>query len=56
LFAARSARSAPQQAGVLLSGMVTSSAGTKLEGVIVSARAEGQTITTSVFTDENGDF
>jgi streptogramin lyase len=51
------AKSAPQmKAGVLLSGSVKSDAGTNLEGVTVSARAAGQTITTSVFTDESGDY
>jgi len=56
LFAARIARSAPQRTAVLLSGTVKSGSGAKLDGVIVSARAEGQTITTSVFTDEDGTF
>ena len=36
----------------LLSGTITSAAGEKLEGVTVSAKAEGSTITTSVYTDE----
>jgi streptogramin lyase len=49
------AKSAPQRnAGALLSGSVKSDAGVNLEGVTVSARAAGQTITTSVFTDEVG--
>ncbi len=56
LCAARIIHGAPQQTGVLLSGTVQSGAGAKLDGVIVSARATGQTITTSVFTDENGEF
>jgi streptogramin lyase len=52
-----SAKSAPaQQMGALLSGSVKSDAGTKLDGVTVSARAVGQTITTSVFTDEDGNY
>jgi streptogramin lyase len=42
--------------GVLLSGGIKSEAGAKLEGVTVSARADGQTITTSVFTDEDGNY
>lgn len=47
-----SAKSAPaQQAGALLSGSVKSDSGAKLDGVTVSARGAGQTITTSVFTD-----
>src|SRR4029077_1706602 len=45
-----------RQAGVLLSGSVKSDAGAKLDGVTVSARGAGQTITTSVFTDEDGNF
>ena len=54
---ATDAGSAPaQQSGALLSGIVKSDAGAKLDGVTVSARAEGQTITTSVFTDEEGDY
>jgi streptogramin lyase len=57
VICAANARSAPaQQAGVLLSGSVKSDQGAKLEGVIVSARAAGRTITTSVFTDEDGNF
>jgi streptogramin lyase len=51
------AKSAPaQQSGVSLSGSIKSDSGGKLEGVTVSARAEGQTITTSVFTDEEGTY
>jgi len=41
---------------VLLTGTITSSAGEKMEGVTVSARAEGQTFTTSVYTDDQGNF
>jgi hypothetical protein len=52
-----SAKSAPaQQAGALLSGSVKSDSGAKLDGVTVSARGAGQTITTSVFTDEDGNY
>ena len=52
-----SAKSAPaQQAEVLLAGSVKSDTGAKLDGVTVSARAAGSTITTSVFTDENGNY
>src|SRR5882672_7432239 len=52
-----SARSASaQQMGVLLSGAVKSDSAGKLEGVTVSAKAAGQTITTSVFTDEDGNY
>jgi streptogramin lyase len=47
---------ATQQTGVLLSGSVKSDSGAKLEGVTVSARADRQTITTSVFSDDDGNF
>src|SRR5262245_12588560 len=48
---------APALAGdVILSGTVTSAGGEKMGGVTVSAKAEGQTITTSVFTDEAGGY
>ena len=48
---------APALAGdVILSGTVTSAAGEKMGGVTVSAKAEGKTITTSVFTDEAGGY
>jgi streptogramin lyase/cytochrome c5 len=40
----------------LLIGSVKSSAGEKMEGVVISAKAEGQPITTSVFTDKNGNY
>src|SRR5206468_10066034 len=40
----------------LLSGAVNSAAGEKMGGVIVSAKAERSTITTSVFTDESGNY
>ena len=54
---AMTARSAAaQQAGALLSGSVKTDIGAKLDGVTVSARAVGQTITTSVFTDEEGNY
>ncbi len=41
-------------ADALLSGSVTSAAGEKLGGITVSAKAEGGTITTTVFTDDSG--
>jgi streptogramin lyase len=51
------AQSAPApQTGALLSGSVKSDGGAKLDGVTVSARSTGQTITTSVFTDEDGNY
>jgi streptogramin lyase len=42
--------------GVILSGTITSAAGEKMGGVTVSAKAEGSTITTSVFTDDSGAY
>jgi hypothetical protein len=38
----------------VLSGAVTAQSGQKLEGVTVSAKLEGSTITTSVYTDASG--
>ncbi len=43
-------------ADALLSGTITSSSGEKLGGVTVSAKQEGATITTSVYTDEAGNY
>ncbi len=40
----------------LLTGAITSTGGEKMGGVTVSAKAEGSTITTSVFTDETGNY
>lgn len=48
------AQAAPD--GALLTGAVKSAAGAKLAGVTVSAKVEGSTITTSVFTDEDGEY
>jgi Carboxypeptidase regulatory-like domain len=42
--------------GALLAGTVKSAAGPKLSGVTVSAKMDGTTITTSVFTDEEGAY
>ena len=39
-----------------LSGTITSASGQKLEGVTVSAKQEGSTITTSVYTDGTGTY
>src|ERR1700758_1953413 len=39
-----------------LAGSIISASGQKLEGVQVSAKKEGATITTSVYTDQNGDY
>ena len=40
----------------VLSGAIVSRSGQKLEGVTVSARLEGSTITTSVYTDAAGNY
>ena len=47
---------AASAADVLLSGAVKSASGEKMGGVPVSAKAEGSTITTTVYTDEAGDY
>src|SRR5690349_21412257 len=47
-------RAAPS--GALLTGTVKGPSGEKMAGVTVSAKMEGQTITTSVFTDDYGDY
>ena len=47
---------AAEAADALLSGAIASAAGEKLGGVTVSAKAAGQTITTTVFTDETGNY
>src|SRR5437762_6524287 len=43
-------------ADALLTGTITSTAGEKMGGVTVSAKAEGSTITISVFTDDSGGY
>jgi streptogramin lyase len=45
-----------QAAEVLLSGSVTSFMGEKMGGVTVSAKPEGGTITTTVYTDKAGNY
>src|SRR5207247_1495685 len=45
-----------QAADPLLSGVISSPSGQKLEGVTLSAKLEGSTITTSVYTDETGSY
>src|SRR5713226_6623368 len=52
LVGAMSSASADQ----LLTGSITSASSQKLEGVLVSAKREGSTITTSVYTDQNGEY
>jgi virginiamycin B lyase len=49
---APSAASADQ----LLTGAVTGPTGQKIEGVLISARKDGSTITTTVYTDLNGEY
>src|SRR4051794_22800229 len=46
----------PAAADALLAGTITSAAGDNMGGVTVSAKAEGSTITTSVYTDEAGRY
>jgi streptogramin lyase len=41
---------------ILLNGTITSSAGEKMGGVTVSAKEAGKTITTTVFTDDDGAY
>src|SRR5947209_3992129 len=43
-------------ADVVLSGAISSPSGEKLGGVTVSAKQDGTTITTSVYTDESGNY
>src|SRR3984893_19014643 len=52
LVGAMSSASADQ----LLTGSIASASGQKLEGALVSAKKEGSTITTSVYTDQNGEY
>ncbi len=46
----------PGFADALLSGAIKSSDGKPMSGVTVSAKPDGGTITTTVFTDENGNY
>ncbi len=50
------AATAPARADQILSGLIKSSGGESLGGVTVSAKPEGGTITTTVFTDEAGNY
>src|SRR5258706_13136960 len=43
-------------ADAILSGTVTAAAGQKMGGVTVSAKADGATIKTSVYTDKAGNY
>jgi hypothetical protein len=56
LAAALGATTLPVYADAPLSGAITSATGERLGGVTVSAKAEGATITTSVYTDEQGNY
>jgi len=47
---------AGQAAEQILSGTIISASGDKLGGVTVSAKRDGTTITTSVYTDEQGNY
>jgi streptogramin lyase len=46
----------PATADQLLTGTITSASGEKMGGVTVTAKAEGASIATSVFTDESGSY
>ena len=46
----------PAFADALLSGTIKTSDGKPIDGVTVSAKPDGGTVTTSVFTDENGQY
>src|SRR6267378_1970062 len=48
--------SGAQAADQVLAGAITSASGQKLDGVTVSAKLEGSTITTSVYSDEAGNY
>jgi len=43
-------------ADAILSGTITGSGGDKMGGVTVSAKADGSTVTTTVYTDESGGY
>ena len=45
-----------QAADQILSGAIASAAGQKLGGITVSAKREGSTITTNVYTDDTGNY
>src|SRR5712671_6701357 len=47
---------ASHAADQILAGAITARSGQKLEGVTVSAKREGSTITTSVYTDAAGAY
>src|SRR5437879_9227571 len=53
---ALAATSFAQAADQSLTGAITSASGEKLGGVTVSAKLDGSTITTSVYTDDAGNY
>jgi protocatechuate 3,4-dioxygenase beta subunit len=53
---AQSAGELPQRADVLLAGSITDAAGEPMEGVVVSVRATASNLTTSVYTDGDGEY
>jgi virginiamycin B lyase len=50
------AQASPASSESVLTGAVKSASGEKMAGVTVSAKAEGATITTTVFTDDDGNY
>ena len=48
------AQARAQSNGVLLPGTITDATGETMEGVVVSVRADGSNLTTSVYTDADG--
>ena len=56
VLAAAAFATSAQAADQLLSGTIASASGERLAGVTVSAKAVGTTITTSVYTDEQGGY
>jgi len=55
-FAAAPFAPTAASADQLLTGAIASPTGQKMEGVLVSARKQGSTITTTVYTDTNGEY
>jgi len=56
LMHALSAQSPSTMTGTVLMGTITSATGQPLEGMLVTARQDGKTIKTTVFTDEQGQY
>ena len=54
--AAQSTGVPSQSAGALLAGNITDAGGEPMEGVVVPVRATGSNLTTSVYTDADGDY